>query len=220
MIFYLLTIAICSDKGQMVVFSFTTSTSWLSWYSCIKRRLISLHEKHEWYIYRQPKVRLSWLAVSSMTIYWSYFLSKQWIGECGSYGRKIGRTLFVEGHEALPCTVTTAARGNHAIFIHWSHLPSAGEGFMSSLAAAGYLLFILSAVGRTGINPVPTADVCNTLAINGLSKWLQHSATVGVGFIPTLAAAVYLLQFLSVAGRTGINPRSCGIFTSILARRW
>ena len=41
---------------------------------------------------------------------------------------------------------------------------------MPSLAAAGYLLFILSAVGRTGINPVPTADVCNTLAINGLSK--------------------------------------------------
>ena len=41
---------------------------------------------------------------------------------------------------------------------------------MLSLAAAGYLLCILSAVGRTGINPVPTADVCNTLAINGLLK--------------------------------------------------
>ena len=41
---------------------------------------------------------------------------------------------------------------------------------MPSLAAEGYLLFILSAVGRTGINPVPTVDVCNTLAINGLLK--------------------------------------------------
>ena len=56
-----------------------------------------------------------------------------------------------------------------------------------------HLLFILSAVGRTGINPIPTAAECNTLVINGLSKWLQHSATVGVGFIPTLAAAWHLL---------------------------
>ena len=64
---------------------------------------------------------------------------------------------------------------------------------MPSLAAAVHLLFILSAVGRTGINPVPTVDVCNTLAINGLSKGLQHSVTVGVGFIPTLAAAWHLL---------------------------
>ena len=61
---------------------------------------------------------------------------------------------------------------------------------MPSLAAAGYLLFILSAVGRTGINPTldaavyllqffsvaartginpaPTADACNTLIINVL----------------------------------------------------
>ena len=31
-----------------------------------------------------------------------------------------------------------------------------------------YLLCILSAVSRAGINPAPTADVCNTLAINGL----------------------------------------------------
>ena len=81
-----------------------------------------------------------------------------------------------------------------------------GVGFIPTLAAAGYLLCILSAVGRTGINPVPTADACNTLAINVLSKWLQHSASVGVGFIPTLAAAWYLHQFLLVAGRTGINP--------------
>ena len=64
---------------------------------------------------------------------------------------------------------------------------------MPSLAAAVHLLFILSAVGRTGINPVPTADVCNALVINELSKRLQHSATVGVGFIPTLAAAWHLL---------------------------
>ena len=41
---------------------------------------------------------------------------------------------------------------------------------MPTLGAAGYLLCILSAVGRAGINPAPTADVCNTLAINGLSK--------------------------------------------------
>ena len=60
---------------------------------------------------------------------------------------------------------------------------------MPSLAAEGYLLFILSAVGRTGINPVPTVDVCNALAINGLSKRLQHTSKVGVGFIPTLATA-------------------------------
>ena len=64
---------------------------------------------------------------------------------------------------------------------------------MPSLPAAFFLLFLLSAVGRTGINPVPTEDVCNTLAINGLSKWLQHSANVGVGFIPTLVAARHLL---------------------------
>ena len=74
------------------------------------------------------------------------------------------------------------------------------------IAAAGHLLCILSAVSRTGINPVPTAAKCNTLAINGLSKQLQHTSNVGVGFIPTLAAAGYLHQFLLVAGRTGINP--------------
>ena len=77
---------------------------------------------------------------------------------------------------------------------------------MPIIAAAGYLLRILSAVGRTGINPVPTADACNTLVINGLPRQLQHSTIVGVGFIPSLAAAVCLLQFLSVAGRTGIKP--------------
>ena len=64
---------------------------------------------------------------------------------------------------------------------------------MSSLAAAGYLLFILSAVGRAGINPAPTADVCNTLVINGLSKKLQHTSNVGEGFMPSLAAAWHLL---------------------------
>ena len=84
--------------------------------------------------------------------------------------------------------------------------PLVGAWFIPALAAAGYLLCILSAVGRTGINPVPTADVCNTLAINGLSSLLQHSATVGAGFIPALAAAWYLHQFLLVADRTGINP--------------
>ena len=64
---------------------------------------------------------------------------------------------------------------------------------MPTLAAAGYLLCILSAVGRAGINPAPTAAECNTLAINRLSKALQHSVNVGVGFIPTLATAGYLL---------------------------
>ena len=81
-----------------------------------------------------------------------------------------------------------------------------GVGFIPTLAAAGYLLCILSAVGRTGINPIPTADVCNTLDINGLSSLLQHSASVEAWFIPALAAAWYLHQFLLVAGRTGINP--------------
>ena len=63
---------------------------------------------------------------------------------------------------------------------------------MPSLAAAGHLLCILPVAGRTGINPVPTADAYNTLVINVLPKQLQHSATVGVGFIPTLAAVGYL----------------------------
>ena len=70
------------------------------------------------------------------------------------------------------------------------------EGFMPSLAASGHLLCILSAVGRTGINPVPTADVCKTLVINGLSKRLQHSVSRG-----------------------GVYPhhRSCGVFSLFLA---
>ena len=45
-----------------------------------------------------------------------------------------------------------------------------GVGFIPILASAGYLHQFLLVVGRTGINPVPTADTCNTLAINGLSK--------------------------------------------------
>ena len=38
------------------------------------------------------------------------------------------------------------------------------------LAAAGHLLCILSVAGRTGINPIPTADACNALAIDELLK--------------------------------------------------
>ena len=67
-------------------------------------------------------------------------------------------------------------------------------GFIPTLAAAGYLLCILSAVGRAGINPAPTE--CSNAA------YIQ----VGVGFIPTLAAAGHLLCILSAVGRTGINP--------------
>ena len=67
---------------------------------------------------------------------------------------------------------------------------------MPSLAAEGYLLFILSAVGRTGINPVPTADVCNALVINGLSKRLQHTSNVGVGFIEAAEKVRQLSQFV------------------------
>ena len=50
-------------------------------------------------------------------------------------------------------------------------------GFIPTLAAAVHLLCILSTVVRTGINPVPTADVCNTLVIKGLPKCLQHTVT-------------------------------------------
>ena len=59
--------------------------------------------------------------------------------------------------------------------------------------SCGVFVRILSAVGRTGTNPIPTAAECNTLAINRLSKALQHSVNVGVGVIPTLAAACHLL---------------------------
>ena len=89
---------------------------------------------------------------------------------------KIGRTLFLEGHKALPCTGTTTARGNHATRLYSVHIHTliaftqCRPVFIPILAAAWHLLFILSAVGRTGINPIPTADVCNALAINGLSK--------------------------------------------------
>ena len=50
------------------------------------------------------------------------------------------------------------------------HASAEGAWFIPALAAAGYWLCILSAVGRTGINPVPTVDVCNTLAVNRLSS--------------------------------------------------
>ena len=46
------------------------------------------------------------------------------------------------------------------------HTSKVGVGFIPTLAAAGHLLCILSAVGRTGINPAPTADeCCNDLII-------------------------------------------------------
>ena len=38
------------------------------------------------------------------------------------------------------------------------------------------------------------------------SAAMQHTFNVGVGFIPTLAAAGYLHQFLSAVGRAGMNP--------------
>ena len=49
-------------------------------------------------------------------------------------------------------------------------MASVGVGVIPTLDAAGHLLCILSVVGRAGINPVPTADACNNLAINELSK--------------------------------------------------
>ena len=48
------------------------------------------------------------------------------------------------------------------------HTSTVGVGFIPTLAAAGYIHQFLLVAGRTGINPVPTADVCNTLIINGL----------------------------------------------------
>ena len=86
------------------------------------------------------------------------------------------------------------------------HSATVGAWFIPALAAAGYLHQFLLVADRTGINPIPTADVCNTLAISGLSKWSQHSANVGVGFIPTIAAAWHLHQFLPAVSRVGINP--------------
>lgn len=54
--------------------------------------------------------------------------------------------------------------------IIWATIRNRGDAyFIPTLAAAGYLHQFLSAVDRTGINPVPTVDVCNTLVINGLS---------------------------------------------------
>ena len=48
-----------------------------------------------------------------------------------------------------------------------------GVGFIPTLAAAGYLLCILSAVGRAGINPAPTADeCCNDLIIKLLQFFI------------------------------------------------
>ena len=38
------------------------------------------------------------------------------------------------------------------------------------------------------------------------SAAMQHTFNVGVGFIPTLAAAGYLHQFLPAVSRVGINP--------------
>ena len=38
------------------------------------------------------------------------------------------------------------------------------------------------------------------------SAAMQHTSNVGVGFIPTLAAAGHLLCILSASGRAGINP--------------
>ena len=43
-------------------------------------------------------------------------------------------------------------------------------GVIPAFAAAWYLHQFLHVADRTGINPVPTADVCNTLVINGLSR--------------------------------------------------
>ena len=44
--------------------------------------------------------------------------------------------------------------------------------------------------------------LCKTLVI----RRLQHSAAVGVGFIPILAAAWLLPKFSAEVGRAGINP--------------
>ena len=51
-----------------------------------------------------------------------------------------------------------------------------------TFAAAVHLLCILSAVGRTGINPIPTADeCCNDLII----KKLRYLFIYNSGFRPT-----------------------------------
>ena len=44
-----------------------------------------------------------------------------------------------------------------------------GVEVIPTLAAAEYFRYFSPASDRAGINPAPTADVCNTLVINGLS---------------------------------------------------
>ena len=61
-------------------------------------------------------------------------------------------------------------------YLHQFLLVVGRTGINPTLAAAGYLHQFLLVVSRTGINPVPTAAKCNTLAINGLSKQLQHTS--------------------------------------------
>ena len=54
------------------------------------------------------------------------------------------------------------------ISVHRSYIYPVQEGFIPIIAAAVHLLFILSAVGRVGMNPTPTLDACNALVVSEL----------------------------------------------------
>ena len=64
-----------------------------------------------------------------------------------------------------------------------------GVGIIPTLAAAWHLLCILSAVSRTGINPIPTADECYNAAY-------IHYRT-GNSYIPDFSAKnIYIFNYL------------------------
>ena len=90
-------------------------------------------------------------------------------------------------------------------------------GFIS-LQTADNKIFAAYIQCRGGVYPHPRC--CGVFALYLVRCWqgwdnpspyarqsaaMQHKSNVGVGFIPTLAAAGYLLCILSAVGRTGIN---------------
>ena len=164
---------------------------------------------------------------------WPFWLNIRNEPGCGSDLLDLSNTYF-EGCYTLSDLLAHGRNKEKRtdIFIHWSHLPSAGEGFMPTLekclnrykktppiwnttaALKNRSNIVLGRAWSPSLHrPALTSslyywDKIPPLIINYLQGNVGHGAAYPMqgGFMPTLVAAGHLLCILSAVGRVGINP--------------
>ena len=78
--------------------------------------------------------------------------------------------MFIRKYGSWDAHSVLKKRINPLILRHLQHASAVGAGFIPVLLTAVKIQNRYHAAARTGINPAPTVDACNTLDINALAK--------------------------------------------------